>query len=1011
MISLRIFFIFFISSLYSTHSLHFLPPIIIDPINYHKSDLILYDFRYEFHPTYPYRCILQTESKYFYLNPSCQLLTRTSLKQFCSFNSTLKLEIVFPQNTTIYEIKIQSNQTNCNKNSLCQFEKNPYRIKLKENEIYKNFLHIKTLSPCLSTNYLLSSTNTKKNFDYFSLNSTTGYLSLLQSLDYESITTWKLVIQAHNIHHIPFYTYVIIDVDDINDCPPLLSWNFPLQTIQIINDTDSFHIEISVHESKVEQKGIIIANLIASDLDSQLKFDLKINSSGFLPFNIDGPYGDSTYVLLTNMKLDREYKDQYILNLIISDYGKPILTSYYKLKINIIDNNDNSPEFDRDIYYVDIQENNFINTTLIQIFANDSDINENGRITYELNNEKNNYVWIDHQTGIIRTTIQFDYEEIKNFSFNVTAMDHPKIGQQFKTTAMVFVNIIDQNDNIPKFPQSTYEFSISENNAPQSYIGQVTAIDPDGPVLIYTLDNPSDEISSQFSLSSSDGKLYAITSLDREQSDQYIFYIIASDGYHISSRIKILIKILDLNDETPRFIFPNEVNDTLIIDLGYWNINDYICEIETQDNDQIQTHTLLLIYRFDQLKNYDYLIKHRNILQFDTIKFFLDQQGRLFFNSTNNSILQEGVYYLAFKIVDGHDYYDEKILKLIVVKDYERVQTIIKRYDYLGLHLNNRFAYLQYQKSKTNRTSILEQPNKFFLLIVCSMLILILLGITVIFISLIRRKSLKEKELLKTQPSISSNSQQQSNSSTINLLKPSNKGNLHVTNCFDYNDSTLVMLNKDLITSSSLLNDNCCLLDTINEHDIYDTQKNNKTYSSWMLPNSNHPESHYSQRNIDSSTFHTFNHLSMRSPSTLSNELCSPKRHTSMQPSSEYTVAVVSSSSTNNCSHTPVSSDDGFCGSSDTSDPSLPNGNHHLLSTYRQPYIVVKDGIINKNQHPISLTNATDTTRRVRFNLQCEEQRTILPNHISDHTLRQFEQIYMTRDNILEKQSINSTVV
>ena len=323
-------------------------------------------------------------------------------------------------------------------------------MKLKENQIYKNFLQIKTFSSCLAENYLLSSTNSKKNFEYFSLNSSTGYLSLLHSLDYESITTWKLVIQAHDQHHIPFYTYVIIDVDDINDCSPLLSWNFPLQTIQIINDTDSFHIEIAIYESKLEQKNIIIANLIASDLDSPLDFDLEINSSLPLPFAIDGPYGDSTYVLLTKTKLDREEQNEYLIQLILRDHGKPSLASRYELFIHLLDNNDNSPRFDREIYYVDIQENNFLNTTLIQVFANDSDLDENGRVTYHFNEANNDYIWIDNQTGIIRTNIQFDYEEIRNFSFNVTAVDHPKHGPQLKATAMVIVNIIDQNDNIPK---------------------------------------------------------------------------------------------------------------------------------------------------------------------------------------------------------------------------------------------------------------------------------------------------------------------------------------------------------------------------------------------------------------------------------------------------------------------------------------------------------------------------------------------------------------------------------
>jgi hypothetical protein len=67
----------------------------------------------------------------------------------------------------------------------------------------------------------------------------------------------------------------------------------------------------------------------------------------------------------------------------------------------------------------------------------------------------------------------------------------------------------------------------------------------------------------------------------------------------------------------------------------------------------------------------------------------------------------------------------------------------------------------------------------------------------------------------------------------------------------------------------------------------------------------------------------------------------------------------------------------------------------------------MKDGIINKNQHLSSLTNGIDATRRVRFNLISKQQNPILSNH----TLRQVEQMYINRKNILEKQSINSTVV
>jgi hypothetical protein len=138
----------------------------------------------------------------------------------------------------------------------------------------------------------------------------------------------------------------------------------------------------------------------------------------------------------------------------------------------------------------------------------------------------------------------------------------------------------------------------------------------------------------------------------------------------------------------------------------------------------------------------------------------------------------------------------------------------MKQYDHLGLYLNNRFAYLQYQNSKSRQSSSssIDQSNKYLLLIIFSILTIILIGITILFISLIKRKTLKQKELLKKPNIISINNKQ--------------KSNLHVTNCYDYNDSSLLMLNKDFINSTSIINDNCSLLETINEKDIFDQQKN-----------------------------------------------------------------------------------------------------------------------------------------------------------------------------------------
>jgi hypothetical protein len=359
----------------STHHLHSFPALHINPNDYPQADLILHSFRHQFPSTHSSsRCLLQTESKYFHVDSTCQLLSRTALNTICPLNYTLKLEIVLPQNTTVYELVVslsypqvlhynisQSQSTielpfTCNEtrewkihrrdrdisignarihmneqhvDRTCQFEKNPYRMKLKENEFYKEFLQVKSSPLCSSSTYVLAPSNSKRNFDYFMLNSSTGLLSLIRPLDYESIITWKLVIQGHDQQHIPFYTYVIIDVLDVNDCAPLLTWNFPLPVVDIINDTDTFHMQIAIDESKVEQSNVVIANLIASDLDLSLsndepvKFELRLNTSSKLPFDVHGPFADSTFVLSTNEQLDREVQDTYELQLILTDQGQP----------------------------------------------------------------------------------------------------------------------------------------------------------------------------------------------------------------------------------------------------------------------------------------------------------------------------------------------------------------------------------------------------------------------------------------------------------------------------------------------------------------------------------------------------------------------------------------------------------------------------------------------------------------------------------------------------------------
>lgn len=179
-------------------------------------------------------------------------------------------------------------------------------------------------------------------------------------------------------------------------------------------------------------------------------------------------------------------------------------------------------------------------------------------------------------------------------------------------------------------------------------------------MLSYTLHQPSEEISSLFYVSLNDGKIYVLQSLDREQKDHYEFFLVASDGQHRSSPLPIHVVVRDLNDEIPRFLFPNEQNDTLVLDRQFWNFNDFICQIEIEDFDQFHNYSLLLIHQFDQLKNYHYLTEGNHRIEFHSNRFFLDSEHRLFFRAINGSVLDEGVYYIALKVKEHEEKKEEK---------------------------------------------------------------------------------------------------------------------------------------------------------------------------------------------------------------------------------------------------------------------------------------------------------------------------------------------------------------
>jgi hypothetical protein len=102
--------------------------------------------------------------------------------------------------------------------------------------------------------------------------------------------------------------------------------------------------------------------------------------------------------------LDRETVAFYNLTITAQDNGDTPLTSTSQITIQVLDQNDNSPQFSQASYTKVLPENVVIGTPVVTVSASDRDEAENAKVTYSLRNDTDGMFMIDSESGIIKTT-------------------------------------------------------------------------------------------------------------------------------------------------------------------------------------------------------------------------------------------------------------------------------------------------------------------------------------------------------------------------------------------------------------------------------------------------------------------------------------------------------------------------------------------------------------------------------------------------------------------------------
>lgn len=144
--------------------------------------------------------------------------------------------------------------------------------------------------------------------------------------------------------------------------------------------------------------------------------------------------------------------------------------------LEILDENDNSPKFERDNYLVSIPYDSSPGKSVIQVHAFDPDSLNNGDITYWIKNTHGMFE-IDAKTGLVRIVSRLPNDrQNATYEMELFAQDHgisPNIGK-----ASLVVKASNTINHSPKFDRFSYSVSVDENISGIPII-QVVASDSD----------------------------------------------------------------------------------------------------------------------------------------------------------------------------------------------------------------------------------------------------------------------------------------------------------------------------------------------------------------------------------------------------------------------------------------------------------------------------------------------------------------------------------------------------
>ncbi|XP_070693422.1 cadherin-related family member 2 [Pempheris klunzingeri] len=491
------------------------------------------------------------------------------------------------------------------------FEESSYDIEIPEDtavgtSLFRVIATDRDYSDAGIVHYSIDEVSPSAGMKMFSIVNTTGEVKLIGRLNFTSLSTlYRLKIVAadgggrcyyDNITYFSSDVFSFITVKDVPDLDPVFTGLPYVGKVEENSPADQSVFKVTAMDQDTEVNDDIIYSIENSTVDGL--------------FQISGDDGVISVLSL----IDREVVGDTVTLIVKARESKQNIHGVYasataSVQINIIDVNDNKPKFykcggsedelscvEASHFTGEVSEHSFGS---ISINMTVKDLDKVSKTELSLEGEDKDIFSVEPKFTISDSVVQLlvkqpqnlDFEEKQQIVLRVIAKDQET---SFSSMATVTINIMDTNDNTPKFKQDTYKLKVAEHSPAGTIVANITAEDPDTMDQNITYRLLPDSILLYFDVEQHTGTVYVKnkTLLDREVRSLYSATLQARDTDGKPGTTVLEITLTDINDQPP--VINRDSYVVFVPEGGQLEV-----KIEATDADDANEPNSQIVYQID----------------------------------------------------------------------------------------------------------------------------------------------------------------------------------------------------------------------------------------------------------------------------------------------------------------------------------------------------------------------------------------------------------------------------